>query len=107
MPGMHDFTCYLKRGFGRATWHACLDVRNGLLTREEAFRLINQHDPVRPEALDYYLKITGMTEDEFYETMTWHRMPQLKGVDLPVRKKERPNKEKIKPVAEQIVDGDI
>lgn len=107
MPGMHDFTCYLKRGFGRATWHACLDVRSGLLTREEGFRLINQYDPVRPEALDYYLKITGMSEDEFYKIMKQHRLPQLKDVNLPIKKKGHSNKEKIKPVAEQIVDGDI
>jgi len=107
MPGMHDFTCYLKRGFGRATWHATSDVRTGLLTREEGFRLINQYDPVRPDALDYYLKITGMTEKEFYATMEKQRSPQLKGIDIPVKKKERPNREKIKPFAQQIIDGDI
>lgn len=107
MPGMHDFTCYLKRGFGRATWHACLDVRNGLLSREEGFRLINQYDPVRPEALDYYLKITGMTDDEFLEVMQKHRLPQLKDIVLPIKKKARPNREKIKPFAEQIIDEDI
>ncbi|MBP9191529.1 MAG: N-acetyl sugar amidotransferase, partial [Ignavibacteria bacterium] len=32
MPGMHDYTNYLKRGYGRATYQASVDVRNGLLT---------------------------------------------------------------------------
>jgi N-acetyl sugar amidotransferase len=104
MPGMHDFTCYLKRGFGRATFHACVDVRNGLLTREEGFALVNRFDPVRPEALDYFLKITGMTEKEFYEVMEKNRLPQLKGVNMPVAKKERPNEERILPYAEQLVE---
>lgn len=103
MPGMHDFTCYLKRGYGRATFHASVDVRNGLLTREEGFALANKYDPVRPEALDYYLKITGMTEDEFFKTMAKHRSPQLKGVELPIKSKEKCNAEKIEPFAEQIL----
>jgi len=33
MPGIHDFTCYLKRGYGRATFHSSVDVRNGLLNK--------------------------------------------------------------------------
>jgi N-acetyl sugar amidotransferase len=104
MPGVHDFTCYLKRGFGRSTWHTCVDVRNGLLTREEGFRLINQHDPVRPEALDYYLKITGMSEKEFYDIMEKHRMPELKTTEMKVKPKLRKNKERILPFAEQCLE---
>lgn len=104
MPGMHDFTCYLKRGFGRATWHACLDVRNGLLTREEGFKLINKHDPVRPQALDYYLKITGMTEKEFYDAMEKHRLPILRNTDLNIKRKSHENNERILPFARQCLE---
>lgn len=104
MPGMHDFTCFLKRGYGRATHQACIDVRNGLLTREEAFALIEQHDPVRPEALDYYLQITGMTEKEFYKTMEKLRCPALKGTSPPVRPKTKANEERIIPFAEQVIE---
>jgi hypothetical protein len=104
MPGVHDFTCYLKRGYGRATYHASVDVRTGLLTREEGFALANQHDSVRPEALDYYLKVTGLSEKEFYETMEKHRMPALRGQALPIRKKDRPNEEKLKPFPIQVVE---
>jgi N-acetyl sugar amidotransferase len=104
MPGMHDFTCYLKRGYGRTTYQASIDVRNGLLTREEAFALVEKHDPVRPEALDYYLKITGMTEEEFYMAMEKHRCPQLRDVKLPIKPKDRPNEERILPFAEQVIE---
>ena len=51
MPGVHDFTCYLKRGYGRGTFHASVDVRTGLLNREEGFELAKKHDSERPEVL--------------------------------------------------------
>lgn len=73
MAGVHDYTKFLKRGFGRGTDHASIDVRAGLLTREEAFELAKQHDTERPPALDYYLKITGFSEEEFEAVMREHR----------------------------------
>ncbi|TXI91381.1 MAG: N-acetyl sugar amidotransferase [Burkholderiaceae bacterium] len=103
MAGMHDFTCYLKRGFGRSTWQASVDVRNGLLTRQEGFELVKYHDQERPQALDYYLKITGMTESEFYETMKGKKLEVLKETDLPVHPKAKPNAERLVPFVEQII----
>lgn len=104
MSGMHDFTCYLKRGFGRSTWQASVDVRNGLLTREEAFALIKRHDQERPEALDYYLKVTGLTEEEFYSAMVEKRLARLEGTELPVHEKATPNAERIVPFVEQVIE---
>lgn len=104
MAGVHDFTCYMKRGFGRGTIHATEDVKRGILTREEGFELAKRCDTERPEALDYYLKITGMTEEEFYNTMKKVRHGRMKGIELPVTPKKRPNKEVIKPFAEQIIE---
>ncbi|HUF09850.1 MAG TPA: N-acetyl sugar amidotransferase [Rhodothermales bacterium] len=74
MAGVHDYTKFLKRGFGRGTDHASIDVRAGLLTREEAFELAKKHDSERPDALDYYLQITGFTEDEFRAVLREHRL---------------------------------
>lgn len=73
MAGLHDYTKFLKRGFGRATDHASRDVRAGLLTREEAFELIAAHDPERPKILDWYLETTGFSEEEFLKVMQAHR----------------------------------
>jgi N-acetyl sugar amidotransferase len=73
MPGVHDYTKFLKRGFGRGSDHASADVRAGLLTREEGFELAKKHDTERPPALDEYLEITGLTEDEFLDVMRHHR----------------------------------
>lgn len=104
MSGMHDFTCYLKRGFGRATWQASVDVRNGLLTRQEGFDLIKQHDQERPEVLDYYLKITGLSEDEFYAAIREKKLDRLKDLELPIHEKSKPNAETVVPFVQQIIE---
>jgi N-acetyl sugar amidotransferase len=103
MAGVHDFTCYLKRGFGRATIQASVDVRNGLLTREEGFELIKQYDQERPEALDYYLKITGLSEVEFYNVMKTKKLDELKDFVLSIQPKQQPNAERLIPFVEQII----
>lgn len=81
MAGVHDYSKFIKRGFGRGTDHASQDVRVGLLTREEGFELAKKHDSERPGALDYYLEITGMSEAEFLETLKSLR--EGKARDLP------------------------
>lgn len=65
MAGVHDYANFIKRGIGRSTNFASDDVRRGIITREEGFELAKQYDSQRPHALDYYLKITGYSEDEF------------------------------------------
>jgi N-acetyl sugar amidotransferase len=69
MAGVHDYAKFIKRGFGRGTDQASADVRAGLLTREEGLELAKQIDAERPPALDYYLQITGMTEEEFVRVL--------------------------------------
>jgi len=80
MPGVHDYSKYIKRGFGRTTDHASQDVRAGLLTREEAFELIKKIEPIRPEILDYYLEITGFTEEEFEQILKDQRTGKAKNL---------------------------
>lgn len=104
MSGMHDFTCYLKRGFGRCTMQASIDVRNGLLTREEGFVLIRRYDPERPEALDYYLKITGQSEEEFYEIMKANRVRALRDVEVPIIPKQQKHTERLLPFSQQLIE---
>jgi len=78
MSGVHDYAKFIKRGFGRGTDHASQDVRAGLLTREEGFELAKKYDTQRPDGLDYYLKITGMTEEEFLSTLKSKREGKAK-----------------------------
>jgi len=63
---VHDYLKYVKYGFGRASDNACLDVRLGYITREEAVRLVNKYDGIPPmKAINEFLKYTGFTNEEF------------------------------------------
>ncbi len=104
MAGMHDFTCYLKRGYGRSTHQASVDIRKGLLTRDEGLELAMAKDKERPEALDYYLQITGMSEAEFYSVMEKNRHERIKDIHLEVKPKTHVNKERILPFTQQIIE---
>lgn len=42
--GIHDYFKYLKFGFGRSTDIACLHIRRGRITREEAKAIVEKHD---------------------------------------------------------------
>ena len=64
MAGVHDYVNFLKRGIGRATVHASDDVRRGLITRQQGFDIIKQNDVLRPHAMDYYKKITGLKDND-------------------------------------------
>ncbi|MCL1866838.1 MAG: N-acetyl sugar amidotransferase, partial [Oscillospiraceae bacterium] len=102
MSGIHDFTCYLKRGYGRTTFQVSADVRNGLLSKDEGFELSKILDAERPEALDYFLSVTGMNEGHFYEIMNGQKHDKLTDTILPISPKRRPNKEQILPFPVQI-----
>jgi N-acetyl sugar amidotransferase len=81
MVGVHDYSKAIKRGFGRATDHASQDVRAGLLTRDEAFKLIKKFDFKKPKkALENYLKLTGYTEKEFYDILKSQREGKSKNL---------------------------
>lgn len=80
MAGVHDYAKFIKRGYGRTTDQASEDVRHGLMTREEAFQLIKELDGERPDELDYYLKITGFSEEEFHQILESQRVGNAKNV---------------------------
>ena len=68
--GVHDYLKFLKFGFGRATDHASIDIRNERISREEAKQLVRKYEGKVPRRyLEEYLEFVGMTEDEFYETL--------------------------------------
>ena len=97
MAGVHDYAKFVKRGFGRGTDHASTDVRAGLLTREEGFELAKKADLMRPEALDYYLQITGMTEQEFLETLRAKREGKARELPADYPTREPPAKPALRP----------
>lgn len=63
---VHDYLKYVKYGFGRATDNACLDVRLGYISRDEAVRLVRKYDGIPPQkAIKKYLDYTGFTKVQF------------------------------------------
>lgn len=67
---IHDYFKFIKYGFGRATDHACLHLRRGRLTREEALELVKMRDGTFPWTylgvqLQEVLDEIGMTAEEF------------------------------------------
>jgi len=75
--GVHDYLKYIKFGYGRATDHACKDIRAGLMSREEAIRLVNHYDPIKPRDLQRWLSYVGMTETEFDRIADTFRDPRV------------------------------
>jgi N-acetyl sugar amidotransferase len=73
MHGVHDYAKFLKRGFGRTTDHACSDVRAGIITREEGFKLIKKYDHQIPKSLPEFLEMTKLSEEEFHKAMAYHK----------------------------------
>lgn len=63
--GIHDYMKYIKFGYGRATDHACKDIRDGLMSRQEGIEMVRKHDHVKPRDLGRWLEYVGMSETEF------------------------------------------
>lgn len=68
--GIHDYFKFLKFGFGRATDIACLHLRRGRITRQDAIEIVNKHDGKFPwtyleKPIEEILKPLEITLDEF------------------------------------------
>jgi N-acetyl sugar amidotransferase len=74
---IHDYMKYLKFGYGRATDDACIEIRHGRMTREDAIDLVSKYDNVRPRTMDTYLDFMDMTEEEFLNALKPMRDPEI------------------------------
>lgn len=68
--GIHDYFKYLKFGFSRASDIACLHVRRGRISRQDALEIVKARDGKFPwsylgKPLAEILEPLGMTNDEF------------------------------------------
>jgi len=68
MHGLHDYLKFVKYGFGRATDHVGIDIRNKRLTREEGLALVKEYDGKYPHAsIAHFVDYTGMSKHEVDE----------------------------------------
>jgi N-acetyl sugar amidotransferase len=68
--GIHDYFKFIKYGFGRATDLACMHLRRGRLSRQDAITAVRKYDGRFPTEylgwkLEQILDQIGMTMDEF------------------------------------------
>ena len=92
MQGVRDYLKYIKRGFGRTSHLTSIDIRNGRLERDDALKMVNAYDGKRPKALDFFLKITNISEDEFYDYAFNHIVDPHEELDRNFLKKNMSNK---------------
>ncbi|MDO8496884.1 MAG: N-acetyl sugar amidotransferase [bacterium] len=68
--GLHDYLKFTKYGFGRATDHACLDIRNGRIDRAEGMRLVKKYDGKYPNyGIKNFIEYAGMGKKEIDEVI--------------------------------------
>ena len=66
LVAIHDYLKFVKFGFGRATDHACIDVRNKRLKRDEAVKLVKRYDGKFPKkAVREFLDFFNLGNKEF------------------------------------------
>ncbi|MGB8180778.1 MAG: N-acetyl sugar amidotransferase [Stellaceae bacterium] len=76
---VHQYFKVLKFGYGRATDHACEDIRNDRLTREQGKDLVRRHD-LQPLGEDYiadFCAFAGIGRDRFLAVIEANRNPEI------------------------------
>lgn len=63
--GIHDYMKYVKFGYGRATDHACRDIRLGQITRDQGIEYVREYDHVIPGDIPRWLSYVGWKRSQF------------------------------------------
>jgi N-acetyl sugar amidotransferase len=76
---VHHYLKTLKFGYGRATDHACEDIRNGRIDREAAKELVRAHDlePLSEPLTEEFAAYVGLTPERLVETLERYRNPEI------------------------------
>jgi N-acetyl sugar amidotransferase len=78
MHGLHDYLKFVKYGFGRATDHACIDIRNKRMTRQEGLELVKKYDGKYPHyGINEFIKYSGMSKKEIDDVIDSFTNPIL------------------------------
>lgn len=76
---IHQYLKVLKFGYGRATDHACEEIRNGRMDRATAMALVRKHDlePLSDYFTREFAERIGMTQEELATTLEKWRDPGI------------------------------
>jgi N-acetyl sugar amidotransferase len=76
--GFHYYTWFIKTGRGRATEDATIELRNKIISREEAVSLVKKYDGEFPQKyFKDFLNHTNLDEEKFFEIIDKFRSPHL------------------------------
>ena len=76
--GIHDYLKFAKFGYGRASDHACKDIRAGKMSREQGIEMVRKYDHIKPQRdLQRWLRYVGMSEEEFDVICDTFRDPRV------------------------------
>ena len=80
---LHQYIKVLKFGYGRATDHACEDIRLGILSRNEAKKLVKEYDfqPIGDKYVDDICDFLDYSKNEFIEILDNFRNKDIWEVD--------------------------
>lgn len=78
MQGVRDYLKFIKRGYSRPSHLVSLDLRNKKISKTEANKLIKNYEGRRPPSLDIFLKLVGITENEFMQIALSHQVSPFK-----------------------------
>ena len=79
---LHDYLKYVKYGFGRATDHASIDIRNKRITREQGLELVKKYDGKYPHlSIQTFIEYSNMSKGEIDEIIDSFTNPMLFEMD--------------------------
>ena len=74
---LHDWTKYIKHGYGKATDNACREIRLKRLTREEGIALVKAYQNREPKNIEQFLAWLGISHNAFAFLIDQHRNPAI------------------------------
>lgn len=82
MHGLHDYLKFVKYGFGRATDHASIDIRNKRITRKKGLELVKKYDGKYPHfSIEAFMEYSNMSKEEIDKVIDSFTNPILFELD--------------------------
>jgi N-acetyl sugar amidotransferase len=70
---VHDYTKFIKHGYGKATDHASREIRLKRMTREQGIEWVKQYLNTQPKKLKLFIDWLGISENSFHYIIDQHR----------------------------------
>ena len=74
---VHDYTKFIKHGYGKVTDHASREIRLRRMTREQGIEMVKKYTTIAPKNLSHFLEWIGITENSFHYLMDQHRNKKI------------------------------